>query len=716
MSFAREKRLLVGWLALLAPVPLPFNGILEWPHLIAYLLVVALFLRRAARDPGGWLPTWAMNVLAVAYLPYFILDLAVLSRGRLVAPVTHLLLFTVLVKLFALRRERDKWQTMIAVFFLFLASMATSVHPSVALYLVVFLLLSLLLFARFAQLHLMAGYGTTEEEQRALLAVPMRRFLVVATGATLLLSILLFVLLPRVRSPFAGGRGQGLGTLGAVTGFADEVTLDTIGRIRTSHEVVMRLRYEDGVPRGHEMRYQGGAFDLYRHGVWKPRASEHLNVRPIRRWNDGVRLAAGEPAHWVDVYLLPVTRGRLMIPVEGVVVEGEARGLALDDAGVLHHYRTADEPEQYRVGLARHPVSKAISLDPAAEGSVLARRFAAARSETNREALLDTSGVSPRVAALAAREAGRGTPYQKARNLEQFLMHNYRYSLDFMGKASDDPIAAFLFERKEGHCEYFASSMVLMLRSVGIPARLATGYLGAEYNRLEGYYVVRESNAHAWVEAYLPASGWTTFDPTPAAGRPVVSDHGMVSVVADAWDYLLFRWDRYVLTYGFSDQVEVLLFARGLWRDLVAFFHSAGPKPPGVDATGAPEAATAPSPVSGLLSWGWWLAVLAALLLALAGTAVALYRRARRPLTGIDAYRRLRRSAERAGLAIGSTDPPLGFGESFGRRFPEVAGAGRDVVRLYVEESFAERELGEAERERLGEALGEALAVLRKAG
>ena len=63
--------------------------------------------------------------------------------------------------------------------------------------------------------------------------------------------------------------------------------------------------------------------------------------------------------------------------------------------------------------------------------------------------------------------------------------------------------------------------MVLMLRSQGIPARLVTGFLGGEYNPFEGYYIVRESNAHAWVEACMPGEGWRIFDPTPPAGRPV---------------------------------------------------------------------------------------------------------------------------------------------------------------------------------------------------
>src|SRR6185436_9656994 len=126
MTFGRQKRLMLGWLALLAPVPLPFNDVVQWPLLVLYLLGVVLFLRRAAQDPPRWLPNWGMNVLGLVYVPFFFVDLFILSGGRLVQAVLHLCLFTLLVKLWALVRERDKWQAAIGVFFLFLASMGTA--------------------------------------------------------------------------------------------------------------------------------------------------------------------------------------------------------------------------------------------------------------------------------------------------------------------------------------------------------------------------------------------------------------------------------------------------------------------------------------------------------------------------------------------------------------------------------------------------------------
>lgn len=713
MIYAREKRLLLGWLALLAPLPLPFNAILGWPQLVAYEVVVAAFLVRAHRDPGGWLPAWAMNVLAVAYVPYFLFDLRVLSHGRLVAAVTHLMLFTVLVKLFGLRRERDKWQTAIAVFFLFLAAMATSVHPTIVLYLTAYLAVSLLLFTRFAHLHLMAGFAVPARElapdKGTPAQVPLRSFLAVATVASLVLAVPLFAFMPRVKNPIVTGSGRGFGTLGSATGFSDAVTLDTIGSVRESREVAMRLHYEGDLPPAHEMRFRGGAFEVYRDGSWSPR--ERGGRRWVGRWGREVRLGAGTPEQWLEVYLRPVTGSAVMVPVDGIVVRHEEDDVSFytDDLEIIRRAGGMGDVFEYRVGLGEGPVLRGLTPLPEGFGP-----------EEVSDAARDASEVSPAVAELAAEVAGEGTAWEQAQRIESHLSSEYVYSLDFLGQGGgDDPIEAFLFDRREGHCEYFASSMVLMLRSVGVPARLATGFLGAEHNPLEDYWVVRQSNAHAWVEAHLPERGWTMFDPTPAGGRPARVETGWASLAGQAWDYFLFRWDRYVLTYGFRDQMSFLALAHGVWRDFLGLFDGGGgeepePAPPAQEELLEVEPAAPVAPEEA--PWTRAAPVLAlAALLALLGAWLAL-RRARRLPSGAEAYRRLRRSARRAGLPVRETDPPLGFGAAFARRFPTAARPGRAVVDLYVRESYGAEELDETQRHRLRHSLGEILRHLRKAG
>ena len=104
-------------------------------------------------------------------------------------------------------------------------------------------------------------------------------------------------------------------------------------------------------------------------------------------------------------------------------------------------------------------------------------------------AALDLGGVTPRIAALAREAMGTGSVAEQAERLEQYLVSEYEYTLDVLGRGGDSAIETFLFQDRRGHCELFASSMVLMLRSQGIPARLVTGFLGGQQNRLEDYFM-----------------------------------------------------------------------------------------------------------------------------------------------------------------------------------------------------------------------------------
>jgi hypothetical protein len=120
----------------------------------------------------------------------------------------------------------------------------------------------------------------------------------------------------------------------------------------------------------------------------------------------------------------------------------------------------------------------------------------------------------------------------------------------------DDPLATFLFETQQGNCEYFASALAVMLRIIGIPSRVVNGYLGGEWNPYGEYFLVRQSDAHSWVEAHLPGVGWTTFDPTPPV--PTGARKRSFSPVTQLFDYLQMRWYRYIVNFTVSDQRELI--------------------------------------------------------------------------------------------------------------------------------------------------------------
>ncbi len=126
--------------------------------------------------------------------------------------------------------------------------------------------------------------------------------------------------------------------------------------------------------------------------------------------------------------------------------------------------------------------------------------------------------LDPRIAELARRLAGEAnSPEERIQHTVRFVQNECHYSLEVGRFRREDPVAEFLFEKKRGYCEYFASAAAVLLRQQGIPCRYVTGFVVQEWNRQGGHFVVREADAHAWIEAYVPGKGWIEADPTPEA-------------------------------------------------------------------------------------------------------------------------------------------------------------------------------------------------------
>jgi transglutaminase-like putative cysteine protease len=151
-----------------------------------------------------------------------------------------------------------------------------------------------------------------------------------------------------------------------------------------------------------------------------------------------------------------------------------------------------------------------------------------------------TFDVDPRLAAVAA-ELGKGSPEERIRRTTEWVRGAAHYDLNVGAFRTHDPIAEFLFEKKRGYCEYFASSLAILLRLEGVPSRFVTGFAVGSDNKVGEHYEVRDSDAHAWVEAWVPGRGWIVADPTPAADfaalhpRRVSRMDGVRAWLADAW-------------------------------------------------------------------------------------------------------------------------------------------------------------------------------------
>jgi hypothetical protein len=159
-----------------------------------------------------------------------------------------------------------------------------------------------------------------------------------------------------------------------------------------------------------------------------------------------------------------------------------------------------------------------------------------------------------RQASFIVESSGARTRYDIAAAIEADLQTRYGYTLD-MKASGPDPLSDFLFNVREGHCEYFSTAMAVMLRTQGIAARVVNGFLPGEYNEPAGAYTVRQSDAHSWVEVYFPeTNSWVTFDPTPSAGRTEPVRAGVAARLGKYAEALELLWFQYVIGYDKQEQ------------------------------------------------------------------------------------------------------------------------------------------------------------------
>jgi len=256
------------------------------------------------------------------------------------------------------------------------------------------------------------------------------------------------------------------------------------------------------------------------------------------------------------------------------------------------------------------------------------------------------------------------TTFAKAMVIETRLRHDYLYSLT--PRAQGNFIDDFLFEVKEGHCEYFATSMAVLLRNLGIPARVVNGYYSSEWNAISGNCTVRNRDAHSWVEAWLGDDyGWMTFDPTPPGGVARRGDRSaLLDSMSRVMDAVRVRWYRYVVDYSISDQVSAIRKAMHWRRQIMNFLGESNIL--GLDSDTASRielgdfsreidwrpVALASGVVSLVLFWQGWL---------------WLRRRRRNRMSDIRYYDELLRSLKRHGLSIGHGQTPREFAHLVGK-------------------------------------------------
>lgn len=494
-----------------------------------------------------------VTVATLAYIGFYPLDYFFLSRAFLQATV-HLVFYLAVVKILTARSNRDYLYTATIAFLEILAAAILSASLNFLLFLGLYLLSAIAAFTS-------AEIRRAMQKPHQIARSGLRRFHPRLAGLAaflacgiLVLTAGMFFLLPRTANA----------TLGRLVprrfhlpGFSNEVSLDQIGEIKNDSTAVMHVR-PDTLPAPQIAAGRDFPKDLKWRGV-------ALSEFDGKRWSNPPDREP--PLHLPDGWAVLTDRtrdGRRLfyhvtlnaVDSDALFFAGRLEQLNLGGLDVKHapndSFRLAWVPAEN----VRYAVSSVLE-NPAVPSSEPALSSAA------RERYLRLPALDPRIAELALNvAAGRTTDLDRARALENHLRASYGYSLELPARQAPDPLAHFLFERKKGHCEYFASAMTVMLRSIGVPARLVNGFQSGTFNPFSKQYVIRASDAHSWVEAYVRNHGWMTFDPTPPDPGPRPS--ALTAKLALWIDAAETFWQEWVLRYNLDRQ----MFLAGRLQDL----------------------------------------------------------------------------------------------------------------------------------------------------
>lgn len=660
------------------------GGMAIWSLSLAALLAAWAFIRPL--PPQATRATERAWTALVAAALVATLARAVLTAELLDAGLDFLLLLVV-QRLFNRQRAREHMQLLLLGSLLVVAGAVINAglnYPLLfAAYLVVAAMTLLLnhLVAEGERLGARTA-ATLSREGMAARAFLWRAAAQVATIAAVG-AVITFVAFPRwgVGAFLRGGLARD-----TKSGFSSTVELGEFGRIKTDTTVVMRI--EPDVVGGWGLRtdwhLRGSSFDAYANGRWYHDGDIEATIAPgpngyqiLRDLRGGAQLRqargarpelAPVPGFAASTEALFATVTLEDIGVDVLFVPSEPLGVRLSPRGVIEGRARVrgGRSEEIRVdkppGPTRYQFISRIGTPTAAELDAVGDppvppAFAAYA--------VGIDGLSDEVGELARRLTdGVTTRHGKVQAIMDHL-GSFTYTLDLRPSQrvldGADPLEGFLFDTQAGHCEYFASAAVVLLRQIGVPARLVNGYYGAHYNGVGEYYAVRQADAHSWIEVHFGALGWVTFDPTPPGGRTSGDDAPWWPDASEWIDAVRNAYLDWVIDYDLGKQLSL--------------FENLGLRDREAD--------------TGLVRWRWLLITLAGVpLLAWFIVRARKWRRARgRPDSAI--WRDVARRLARRGLGPDAAESPRRFAARVAAGEPRLAAAVRRFVTSYEHCRFA---------------------------
>lgn len=368
---------------------------------------------------------------------------------------------------------------------------------------------------------------------------------------SIITGLALFFFLPRIgfsliSLPIAPGR--------AFSGFSSMIRIGEVSNLLSSKKPVMRVSLPD-----HPGEIPGIK--------WRMQAMEHYENRA---WQDRLGMSGSFPI----IYNQPTTVDREPPPGEDLVQEiylEPGIGPGLPAAGHAYAYQA---PYKFRTidcyfnNYCALPAASferihylAYSVLPEYSDQEIRNALSGLDDYLQKRGnawaydLLQLPSKSDQICTLAQETAGNeADPLKKMAGLKLFFQNNFQYSLSGL-PTGPEAIENFLLTSRKGNCEYFATGAALMLRCLGIPNRLAAGFISGDWIQYQGYYLVRERDAHTWVEIFLPGLGFMEFDPTPAISR---RSPGRADWLLRWLDPIVFRWDRWIVEFSVQDQFRGL--------------------------------------------------------------------------------------------------------------------------------------------------------------
>lgn len=484
---------------------------------------------RAAKLKSIW------NAAAIGIFLVFTLDYLLFSNNLMESAARFLTLLAA-IKLFDLNDARDYLIFYSLTFFEIIAAAASTISP------IFLLIISIFIICAIWAMIIFTIKGEFENHYPGQKNLPLNLFspaffltTIILTVFSITITLILFFIIPRVGIGFFDTRDlSGL----KVSGFSEKIRLGDFGPVKRDTTVVMRVELAVKTAPKETLYFRGQTLDRYVPGGWEAttRKKSRLWKKSDNRFVIGRTQKIGTSMLVQKIMLEPLETDVIFGASRMVMVEGRFPTLWTNESGAIY--------------LPNIPYSRI-------EYTVMSNLDSAVLEDPNDTLdYLETEELSAQVVELARRlTEGSRTNMEKAEKIRNYLKQNYSYTLSPRKGEGPSPLDDFLFFTKEGYCEHFATAMAMLLRGAGLPSRIVTGFLQGEWNEYGNYLLVRQQDAHSWVEADIDGL-WTRFDPTPSVGLTGLVKTSTLSMYVDA---LRFKWRRYIIKYSLSDQVRAAL-------------------------------------------------------------------------------------------------------------------------------------------------------------